>query len=62
MKRLKLRLRKNARLNLTLDSEEKKTLLAVKTIRLRARKKLPSQLLKEVRVERMPHLMALSAK
>ena len=62
MKRPNKRLRRSARLSLTLDLAVKKT-LAAKTIRaLRARKKPPRLPLKEVRVARMPFLMALSAK
>jgi hypothetical protein len=58
MKRLNKRLRRNAKLNLTPGLAEKKT-LAAKTIRApRARKKLPRPLLREVRVAKMPYLMA----
>jgi hypothetical protein len=62
MKRLKPRLRKNARLNSTLDSVEKKKL--ARTIReLKEKERKPLKLLlKEVRVERTPYLMALSAR
>jgi hypothetical protein len=62
MKKLKQRLRKNARLSLKPGSLEKKKLLVARTIKPRARKKPLKHLQRELREARMLPLMALSAR